>query len=216
MTITTNRLEAFSDGVIAIIITIMVLELKVPHFEEEGSSPKLIEYLKKSLPYFIAYVFSFMMIGIFWFNHHHLFLLLKSTDDYLVWQNFVFLFFVSLIPFATGIVGTHFDVPWSPVIYGAVMFLATGSLIVMRQHSLRKSLLHKDQDKALTNQVHKVFLKGRKKAVIGAVIYLVAIPLSFVNVYVAYACFVVPPLLFFIPEGIDDEKLAERVDEKNS
>ena len=212
----TTRLETFSDGVIAIIITIMVLELKLPDLSKESSTTQAISHLKELLPYFITYALSFMKIGIFWTNHHHLFHLLEHTDQHLVWQNFIFLFFLSLIPFATAEVGSNPFIAIAPAIYGAVMFLTNLAFLIMRHYSLRKKLLHKDADQALTKTIVHISQKARIKSIIGSGIYLISIPLAYVNVYVSYICFIIPSIIFFIPEGIDNEELAEKVAKKNT
>lgn len=216
MKIGTTRLETFSDGVIAIVITIMVLELKLPDLNKDSTTEQTINHIRHLLPYFITYAFSFMMIGIFWTNHHHMFHLLENTDEQLVWQNFIFLFMVSLIPFATAILGANPFIAISTAIYGFVMLLTTLSFLIMRFYSLRKELVHKDKDKELTQNIFKVSHKGRTKGIIGAVIYFMSIPLAYVNVYLSYVCFLIPPIIFFIPAGIDNEKLAERVAGKNA
>ena len=215
MKIGTTRLETLSDGVIAIIITIMVLQLKAPDFSKDTSTKHIVDNLRHQLPYFITYAFSFMMVGILWTNHHHMFHLLDKTDEYLLWQNFLFLFFMSLIPYATEIVGLSPFVPVSPAIYGLVMLLTTLSFVLMRQHSLRKKLIHRDKDRELTRQIFKVSFRARTKTIAGTIIYLVSIPLAFVNVYLAYFCFIFPVIIFFIPEGLDNEEFADKVGAKN-
>lgn len=215
MKIGTDRAETFSDGVIAIIITIMILELKVPDLTKDSSARDIMSHVSHLLPYFIIYAFSFMMIAIFWTNHHHMFLLLEKADEHLLWQNFIFLFLLSLIPFATSIVGSNPFVPLSAAMYGVVMLLTTLSFTTMEHYSLRKKLTHKDEDQELTRNIFKVSFKARRKAIAATLIYLFAIPLAFVSVYAAYICFVIPPVIFFIPEGIDDEELAEKVVQKN-
>jgi uncharacterized membrane protein len=216
MKIGTTRVETFSDGVIAIIITIMVLELKIPDLAKENTSASIWNHIRHLLPHFITYAFSFMMIALFWTNHHHMFHLLEHTDEHLLWQNFIFLFLLSLIPFATSIVGSNPKVPLSVSIYGTLMLLTTLSFTIMRHYSIRNKLLHKDENAILNRSIVKVSFKARAKAIIGTLVYLIAIPLAYVNVYLAYGCFLIPPLIFFIPEGIDNEKLAEIVDEKNA
>lgn len=215
MKIGTTRLETISDGVIAIVITIMVLELKLPDLNGDEAPVNTYQHLHALLPYFVTYAFSFMMIGIFWTNHHHMFHLLETTDEHLVWQNFIFLFLVSLVPFATGVVGANPLLPLSPAIYGGLMMLTTLSFLLMRNYSMRKKLLHRDQDEELSRNIVSVSVKARRKGIIGALIYALSVPLSFVSVYIAYALFIIPPILFFIPEGIDNEKLAEKVAKKN-
>ncbi|MCW3079742.1 TMEM175 family protein [Segetibacter sp.] len=216
MKIGTTRLETLSDGVIAIIITIMVLELKLPDLSKNSTTGQTVDHLQHLFPYFITYAFSFMMIGIFWANHHHMFHLLENTDERLVWQNFLFLFLLSLIPFATAIVGANPLIAISPAIYGSVMLFTNLAFLIMRHYSLRKKLVHKDDNKALTDKIFEVSLKARSKAILATVIYLISIPAAYVSVYFSYICFVIPPILFFIPEGIDNEELAEKVLEKNA
>ncbi len=216
MKISTTRLETFSDGVIAIIITIMVIEVKLPDLTKESSGWQTINLLKHLIPYLITYAFSFMMIGIFWTNHHHMFHLLDRTDEKLLWQNFLFLFLLSLIPFATAIVGSNPFISIAPAIYGTVMLLTNSAYLLMRHYSLSKKLVHKDDNKELTANIFRVSSRARTKAFAGTIVYLLSIPLAFVNVYFAYICFIIPPVLFFIPDGIDDEAFAEKVVEKNS
>src|SRR6476620_8235027 len=107
MKIGTTRVEAFSDGVIAIIITIMVLQLKLPDIDKHITTRAVEAHLHTQLPYFAAYIFSFMMVGIFWTNHHHMYPLLEKTDETLLALNLFFLFWMSLIPYATGLVGAN-------------------------------------------------------------------------------------------------------------
>ncbi|MBE7169129.1 MAG: DUF1211 domain-containing protein [Williamsia sp.] len=216
MKIGTTRIETLSDGVIAIIITIMVLEFKVPEYNEKITARDVLANLHHLLPYFIIYAFSFIMVAILWTNHHHMFHLLEKADEYLLWTNFLFLFFMSLIPFATRIVGENPFLSISPAIYGLNMLLTTVSFALMRRHSLRKKLVHRDKNRELTVQIFRASIKASTKTIVATLVYLVSIPLAFVHVFLAYACFVVPVILFFIPEGIDNEELAERVDQKNT
>ena len=213
MKISTVRLETFSDGVIAIIITIMILALKLPNLDKHSTTWQMMVYLRNLMPYFITYAFSYMMIGIFWTNHHHMFYLLETTDETLLWQNFLFLFMLSLIPFATAIVGANPLIPLSPAIYGLVMLLTTVSFVAMRNYSIRHKLIHRDKDRQLRKKIYKVSIRARTKGIIGAALYLASIPLAYVNVYIAYILFVIPAVIFFIPEGIDSEKLIADVAE---
>ena len=211
MKISTARLETFSDCVIAIIITIMILELKLPDLDQHSSTSHMMQYLHDLIPYFLTYAFSYMMIGIFWTNHHHMFHLLETTDETLLWQNFLFLFVLSLIPFATAIVGASPFLPISPAIYGLVMLLTSASFVLMRNYSMRHKLIHIDEDREIRRKIYKVSIRARTKGIIGASVYLAAIPLAYVNVYIAYFLFAIPAVIFFIPEGIDSEKLAAKV-----
>ena len=211
MKISTARLETFSDGVIAIIITIMILALKLPNLDTYSSTPHMMAYLRHLTPYFVTYAFSYMMIGIFWTNHHHMFYLLETTDESLLWQNFLFLFMLSLIPFATALLGANPLIPVSAAIYGLVMLLTTVSFVLMRIYSIRKKLVYRDKDRDIQKKIYKVSIRARTKGIIGSAVYLASIPLSFVSVYIAYVLFVIPAIIFFVPEGIDSEKLISDV-----
>lgn len=216
MKIGTSRVETFSDGVMSIIITIMVLSIKIPDINKQSNSVWLFKHnLHTILPYLFAYAFSFMMIGIFWINHHHMFHLLKKTDESLLLQNLLFLFWTSLIPLGTALVSANPTVPDSAALYGGILLLTTVSFAIMRIYTLKKNLVHTDKDKEITEKVRWVSLKAKTKSIIGAIAYLFAIPLAYVNVYFAYAVFLIPPIIFFIPDGIDDERLAEKIEEKN-
>ena len=216
MKIGTSRVENFSDGVISIVITIMVLTIKIPDVTKQSSARTLRHDLQNLLPYVITYAFSFMMVGIFWINHHHMFHLLGKTDESLLIQNLFFLFWMSLIPLGTVLVSANPKIPESAALYGVIMLLATISFAIMRVYTIRKNLVHKDADKEITAKIRWVTLKARTKSIIGSFAYLSAIPLAYVNVYLSYFIFLIPPIIFFIPDGIDDERLAEKIEEKNN
>lgn len=124
----TNRLEAFSDGVIAIIITIMVLELKVPHGET-------LDALAPLLPTFLSYVLSFVYVGIYWNNHHHMLHASEHVSGTVLWANLHLLFWLSLLPFATGWMGENHFAPWPTAVYGGVL-LAAALAYTLLQHTL--------------------------------------------------------------------------------
>src|SRR5213596_1849758 len=119
-----NRLEAFSDGVLAIIITIMVLELKVPHGME-------LKSLQPLLPVFLSYVLSFVYVGIYWNNHHHLLHATRRIGGGVMWANLHLLFWLSLVPFVTGWVGEHPEAPWPAALYGVVLLMAGIAWLVL-------------------------------------------------------------------------------------
>ena len=172
-------------------------------------------HLYTILPSIVTYSFSFLMIGIFWINHHHLFHLLKRVDEALLVQNIVFLFCMSFIPLATALFGAAPFIDEAVAFYGLVMLLTTLTFAIMRKYSIRKGLLHVDKDRNLTTNIYRISIKARAKSYIGAIAYLASIPLAFWNVYFSFACFIVTPLLFFIPDGIDDEELVEKIAKKN-
>jgi uncharacterized membrane protein len=217
MKIGTTRVETFSDGVIAIIITITVLTIKIPVITNQPpSSWSFRKNLLEMLPYVISYAFSFLMIGIFWINHHHMFHLLGKTDESLLVQNLFFLFWMSLIPLGTVMISSNPKLPDSAALYGSILLLTTLSFAIMRAYTLKKNLVHKDADEEITVTVRGVSLRARTKSIIGTIAYLIAIPLAYLNVYLAYIMFLIPPVIFFIPDGIDDDRLAQKIDEKNA
>lgn len=216
MKIGTSRAEAFSDGVIAINITIMVLALKLPPIDKELTARALHMHLHQQLPYFVAYVFSFIMVGIFWTNHHHMFHLLEKTDEPLLMLNLVFLFWMSLIPYATALIGENPLLAPSAALYGFIMLMTTLSLALMRTRTIRKKLVHHDRDRTFTRTIYMVSMKARTKTWLGTAAYLLSIPLAYLNIYLAFVCFLVPPVIFFIPSGVDDDDIAARIEEKNA
>ena len=214
MKINTSRTETFSDSVMAIVITIMTLAL-FPEITGETSDRDLFLLLEKLLPRFIAYILSFVMIGIFWINHHHMFHLLEKTDEPLLFQNLHFLFWLSLIPMATEILGTRPFLSYSSVVYGFVMLMTTLAFTIMRIHASKKGLVHTDENPALTRKIQKLSIKAKTKSMIGTAAYLLSLPLALVSVYGSFLCFIIPPIIFFIPDGIDDDVLAEKIAKKN-
>ena len=197
MKIGTTRVETFSDGVISILITIMVLSIKLPNLNEIDSDKMIRKEFHDLIPYFVTYAFSFLMIGIFWINHHHMFHLLEKTDEPLLIQNLFFLFWVSLIPIATAMVGANPKSSDSAAVYGGVMLMTASSFAFMRSYTLRKNLVHKGEDPKVTNEIRGISFKARTKSYIATACYMLSIPFAFVNVYLAYVFFIIPAAIFF-------------------
>jgi len=216
MQASTSRVEVFSDAVIAIIMTIMVLELKLPELNEKQDSYDIEHHLIKLLPHFGAYIFSFIMIGILWINHHNLFHLLEKTDNVLMGQNLFFLFGMSLIPFVTGLIGANPVLPVSIALYGFIMLITSITLTYMRSYTIKKGLVHTDEEVKGKKKIQKAFIKSRTHNYMGSLVYLLSIPLAFVSVYISYACFIIPIILFLWPAKIDEEKLEEKIIKKNN
>jgi uncharacterized membrane protein len=171
---TKSRLEAFSDGVIAIIITIMVLELKVPH---EAS----FAALRPIAPVFLSYVLSFVFLGIYWSNHHHLLQVVENVSGGVLWANLHLLFWLSLIPFVTGWAGENHFAALPTALYGGVLLLAAIAYFILARTLLS---IHA-KDSVLATALGADF-KGK----ISMVIYLFAIPLAFVKSWLAWAVYV--------------------------
>lgn len=216
MQVKTTRIEIFSDAVMAIIITIMVLELKLPEFNKNQSDYSVREYVVRLLPHLGAYSFSFIMVAIFWTHHHQLFNLLKKSDSFLLGQNLFFLFWMSLIPLATSILGAYPLLPFSTALYGIVMLMTTFTLSFMRAYTIKKQLVHTDEVKEIEEKIYEVSAADKTKNHIATTAYLLSVALAFVSVYVSYFCFLIPIVLFLWPASIDEEKLSEKVIEKNA
>jgi uncharacterized membrane protein len=179
-----GRLEAFSDGVIAIIITIMVLELKTPHGTDLGA-------LKPLVPVFLCYLLSYVFLGIYWNNHHHLLQASRHVTGGVLWANLHLLFWLSLIPFVTGWIGENHFEAWPVAMYGIVM-LGSGIAYWILAHMLIWCHRH---DSELSQAL------GRdRKGLISLLIYLVAIPLAFVNWWIAVLLYVSVAIIWLAPD----------------
>jgi len=211
MNISTNRVEAFSDCVISIVMTIMVFDIKLPDQVKALSNTRELKELLVLVPQLIAYLFSFTVLGIMWLNHHHLFHMIQKVDEKFLWLNLHLLFWLSLIPFPTDLLGAAPFLSYSAAIYGVILFMASFAFLLLRGYAIRHNFMYIDQEKALNRTLNKVTRRGIIKNYIGMGAYLLSIPASFWSIYAAYTCFTVAPILFFIPDGVDDEALAEKI-----
>jgi len=179
-----GRLEAFSDGVLAIIITIMVLELKIP---QKADVADLIPLA----PVALSYAFSFVFLGIYWSNHHHLFQAVKQVNGRVLWANLHLLFWLSLTPFVTGWMGEHEFAAWPVALYGVVLLFSAVAYFILTRALLT---LH-GEGSVLAKALGSDF-KGK----ISVVIYLAAIPLAFVNSWFAGALYVLVAVIWLVPD----------------
>jgi uncharacterized membrane protein len=194
MRMSKGRLEAFSDGVLAIIITIMVLELKAPRDPRpEGLGPLV--------PVFLSYVLSFVFVGIYWNNHHHLLQAARHVNGRILWANLHLLFWLSLIPFVTSWTGNTNFAAWPVAAYGAVLLLAGCAYYILT----RVLIADQGQDSALARAVGRDF-KGK----LSLLLYAAAIPLAFLEPLIACALYVVVALLWLVPDRRIESTLAER------
>jgi uncharacterized membrane protein len=189
-----TRLEAFSDGVLAIIITIMVLEMKVPHGEDLAA-------LKPLLPVFLSYVLSFAYIGIYWNNHHHMLHITHRVSGGVLWANLHLLFWLSLLPFVTGWMGENHFAPLPTALYGVVLLMA-GAAYWILAHAIINS---EGSDSLLARAIGRD-LKGN----LSVLIYAVAIPLAFVSQWLAQALYVAVALMWLVPDRRIERVLAEK------
>ena len=179
-----NRLEAFSDGVLAIIITIMVLEIKVPHGEDFSD-------LLVLFPKFLSYILSFIYVGIYWNNHHHLLQSLTKVNGKILWANLHLLFWLSLIPVSTGWMGEHNFAKAAITLYGVILFMAAVAFWFLQNIIIASEGQHSLLAKALGKN-----LKGKSSNVL----YLAAIVISFFNQWIAAAIYVIVALIWLIPD----------------
>jgi uncharacterized membrane protein len=181
---TKGRLEAFSDGVIAIIITIMVLELKVPHGTDAAA-------LSPLLPVFLSYVLSFVNVGIYWSNHHHLLQATRNVDGRVLWANLLLLFWLSLVPFFTGWMGENHFASLPTALYGVVLLMAAYSYLVLQQ-----AIIAADGPSSPLAKAVGADRKGR----VSRLLYLAAVAGAFVRPWIAWAIYVAVALLWFVPD----------------
>jgi uncharacterized membrane protein len=181
---TKGRMEAFSDGVIAVIITILVLELRVPH------EPTLAALIPVA-PVFLSYVLSFVFLGIYWSNHHHLLQAVKHVDGRVLWANLHLLFWLSLIPFVTGWMGENHFAAQPVALYGVILLFAGLAYFILAR--LLVSLHGLDSTIAIA-------LGRDVKGLLSLGIYLVAIPLAFFRWWLAFALYFLVAVMWLIPD----------------
>ena len=188
---TKNRLEAFSDGVFAIIITILVLELKVPHGSDFAA-------LRPLLPVFLTYVLSFIYLAIYWNNHHHMLHTAHKVNGRILWANMHLLFWLSLIPFTTGWMGENHFASEPTALYGVVLLMAAIAYTILQ----REIVLHHGRDSLLATAV------GRdRKGRLSPLAYIVAIPLAFVAHWISDTLYILVALMWLVPDKRIESRL---------
>jgi uncharacterized membrane protein len=191
-----GRLEAFSDGVLAIIITIMVLELKVPH----DASWEALQHLA---PVFLSYVLSFVYIGIYWNNHHHMMHAAKSVTGSILWANLFLLFWLSLVPFVTAWMGENHYAQLPVVCYGIVLIMSSIAYAIFA----RLLVKHHGENSILARAVGSD-MKGK----ISTGIYAAAIAVSFIHSWLAFLMYIIVACMWFIPDRRIERKLVDEND----
>jgi uncharacterized membrane protein len=179
-----NRLEAFSDGVIAILITIMVLELKVPHGDDLATIAPLY-------PVFLSYVLSFVYLGIYWNNHHHMLHASHEVTGAILWANLHLLFWLSLVPFATGWMGENHFAPAPAALYGLVLLMAAVAYGILQ----RLIIAAQGRDSILQKAVGRDW-KGK----VSPLLYAIAIPLAFWSQWLSVALYVLVAVMWLVPD----------------
>jgi uncharacterized membrane protein len=191
-----GRLEAFSDGVLAIIITIMVLELKVPHGADLAALTPL-------LPSFLSYALSFIYLGIYWNNHHHMLHATLRVNGSILWANLHLLFWLSLVPFVTGWMGENGFAPAPTAVYGAVLLLAAIAYRILQQ-----TIIAGQGGTSLLAKAVGGDLKGK----LSPLLYLIAIPSAFISQWISAALYVLVALVWLIPDRRIERVLADGTD----
>ena len=187
----TERLQAFSDGVLAIIITVMLLEMKIPNGGDLNS-------LKPVLPVFLSYILSFIYIGIYWNNHHHMLYSVKHVNGAVLWANIHLLFWLSLVPFASGWMGENHFTKWPVVLYGIALCMAGVAYYILAQALIK---LHGK------NSTLAVAIGKDKKGIISVVIYVVAIFAAFFNSAISLILYASVAGMWLIP----DKRIEKRI-----
>jgi uncharacterized membrane protein len=187
-----GRLEAFSDGVIAIIITIMVLEMRAPHGTTWSS-------LRPLIPVFLSYVLSFVFVGIYWNNHHHLMHAVKKVTGGVLWANLHLLFWLSLVPFVTAYMGENHFSPVPVALYGIVMICCGLAFNIL----VRRLIASHGTDSVIAKAVGKDF-----KGWVSVAAYAVAIPMAFVSTWISAALFVAVAIMWLVPDRRIERTLA--------
>lgn len=191
----TQRMEALSDGVIAIIITLMILEVKAP--KVEGDS---LVNISEFIHHIVAFGMSFLMLGIYWVNHHNFFQKLKQGTPKLLWLNLNLLFWMSLIPIPTGFLGSYYERPIASVFYGVVLFMNSYSFTYMGKYAGKHGLF--SEKVPLEVQVRN---RRRNRLALG--LYVLALPLAYVSVYLSFVIFIFIAAMYFMPKlGMETKK----------
>jgi uncharacterized membrane protein len=190
---TKGRIEAFSDGVLAIIITIMVLEMRVPHDASLGA-------LKPMIPVFLSYVLSFVFLGIYWNNHHHLFQAVKKVNGRILWANLHLLFWLSLIPFVTSWMGENHFAALPVSLYGFVLLMAAIAYYIL----VRTLLAHHEEDSHLA-----MAIGDDRKGKFSVVLYIAALAFAFVHPMIACSIYILVAILWLIPDTRIEKRMQE-------
>lgn len=196
LSIPLSRIEAFSDAVIAIIITLMILQITVPVIDHNATSDVIWHKLYDMVQPLIAYVLSFVMIGVLWVNHHQFLRQLKHADRNLLWYNLHLLFWMCILPIPTNLLGQDFKQPLITALYGFVMFMCAFAFLLMREYVNRHHHLFIDN---LSIELRK---KARTKLITSALLYFISIFAGYVSIYISLGIFVLIPAAYFLPTNI--------------
>jgi len=192
-----NRIEALTDGIFATVMTVLVLSLSVPVISTVNLPSELAVDLESLLPNIVSYVISFIVIGVYWVGHHAVFHFVKRTNRPLIWLNILFLLCVGIIPFSTALIGKYPFQQITTTIYGANLIAAGLSLYALLWYSNSNNrLVDKQHDRQLVNL-------ARRRILVGPLVYLVAIILSFIDTRISLIIYAITPIYYILPGKID-------------
>ena len=195
--ISTSRIEAFSDGVFAIVITLLAFQFKIPKFTHEATLYQNFQELLKLSPHFIGFVFSFLFVAVFWINHHQLFHTIKEADRKLLWYNIHLLFWITIIPFPTAMVGDHPEIPVATMSLAFVLMMASLAAFIVRRYCYFKASLV-DENLSLDS-----IKDGLNKNIAAIVLNFAAILIATYSVKICYVIFILVLALFIIPQKLE-------------
>lgn len=195
----TNRIEAFSDGVFSIVATLLVLELHIPELGRNFTDAESFNALYNIAPGFASFIFTFLVLAIYWVNHHQLFHSIDFADGKTLWYNNLLLFWLCFIPFPTAFIGEYPMRVVPIMLYGTVMTLSGLSFNLLLRHAVKAGLFRKDISKT-------TLAKSVKKAMYGPIVYFISVIVAPFSVYISLGIFVLIPILYFIPQKIEVEK----------
>ncbi len=199
-----GRLEAYSDGVFAIVVTLLVLELHVPVLQGDHLSVQLFRKLLAEAPYAVSYALSFLLVTVYWVNHHQLFVALSHADRDFLWLNSLFLMCVTVIPFPTAILGRYPAEPVAAVFYGLSNLLVAGSFMALRYYaSFAGRLMHPGISGATRRQ-------ALRRGLVSPCLYLSGIGLAWVSPWIAWGCYLAVPVYFFLPAAFETQGVTDK------
>lgn len=193
--IPTTRIEAFSDGVCAIVMTLLVFQFKVPKFTPNVGLHQNYQELLHISSNFISFVFSFLFVAVFWINHHQLFHTIKEANRKLLWLNIHLLFWITMIPFPTGMVGDYPDIPLAAICLGFVLLMVSVASYLVRSYSYRQAAM------ANENSTARIIKGGLTQNIIAIGLNITAIVAAFISVKISYIIFLTVLILFSIPHS---------------
>lgn len=191
--VSTTRIEAFSDGVCAIVMTLLAFQFKVPSFSEDATIQQNFRELVAVSANFVSFVFSFIFVAVFWVNHHQLFHSIKEADRKLLWLNIHLLFWITIIPFPTNMVGDHPFVPLPAICLAIVLLMVSVSSYLVRQYSYKRATV------ANENSAARIIKEGITQNLIAIALNIAAIAMAFISVRISYIIFLIVLIIFSIP-----------------